>query len=55
MEGVGSVAGAAWFIVDGLTPNEVTSAVEMGKAGWLNEEGIKLVGGAEWLKIGWRV
>jgi len=29
--------------VEGLTPHEVTDAVVMGKPGWLNEEGMKLV------------
>ena len=31
--------------VDGLMPAEVTGAVEMSKAGWLNEELVNLVGG----------
>ena len=49
--GVACAVGAAWFIVDGmraweakldgLMPSEMAAAVEMGKAGWLNEEGMK--------------
>ena len=31
--------------VDGLKPGEVTVAVKMGKAAWLNEKGMRLVGG----------
>lgn len=31
--------------VDGLTPDEVTGAVMMGEAGWLDEEPMNLVGG----------
>ena len=33
-------------------PNEMTVAVKMGKKGWLNEEGIKLVGGC-WVVDDW--
>jgi len=35
-----------------LTPDEVTRAVEMGKAGWLNEEGMQLVRGC-WVVENW--
>ena len=60
--GVACPVGAAWFIVDGmrsrgarvdgLMPGEATVAVKMGKAGWLNEEGMKLVGGS-WVVDDW--
>ena len=33
-------------------PNEMTVAVKMGKKGWLNEEGIKRVGGC-WVVDDW--
>ena len=53
--GVACAVRAAWFIVDGMRargarrdgfmPGEVTVAVKMGKAAWLNEKGMRLVGG----------
>ena len=38
--------------VDGLTPGEVTGAVEIGKAVWSNEEGSKSVEGC-WVVDDW--
>ena len=62
MEGVRCDVEAAWFIVDGmrargarvdgLMPGDVTAAVEMGKVGWLDAEGMKIVGGC-WLVDDW--
>ena len=53
--GVECAVGAAWFIVDGMRargaridgfmPGEVTVAVKMGKAAWVKEKGMRLIGG----------